>query len=217
MGSEIYSWFWISARHCGMETNQHRWKKLHFFPENQSKLLVSLLLSTAVNTVKSLVYLFKNRIFFPLEFSYFSLMPLQISQFDVNFFSLCFKSKCRKEKSVPEDDLLHIDKSLFFRSQFVPCRCMGCIFAWGCQGLCLRFKSFKIVIVKKMTWTTWFPVLNGSYFSLACEGKLCIHSTVLGQKRVQTLSNKSGNEDTGISLEVSCAHISDCLFGCSLG
>lgn len=40
-----------------METNWHRWKRLHFFLENQSKLLVSVPLSAALNTGKLLVYL----------------------------------------------------------------------------------------------------------------------------------------------------------------
>lgn len=144
MESEIYSWFWISARHCGMETNWHRWKRLHFFLENQSKLLVSILLSTTLNTIKSLVYLFKNRILFPFDFCYFNLMPLQISWFDVDFFSLSLKSKCRKEKSVLEDDLLHIDKSFFFKGYFVPYRCMCCVSAWGCQVYLIDSKASEL-------------------------------------------------------------------------
>jgi len=33
----------------------------------------------------------------------------------MDFFSLYFKSKCKKEKLVPEDGLLHIDKWFFFK------------------------------------------------------------------------------------------------------
>lgn len=43
----------------------------------------------------------------------FNLMPLKISWSDVDFFSLSFKSRCRKEKSDPEDDLFHIDNFSF--------------------------------------------------------------------------------------------------------
>lgn len=50
-----------------METNWHRWKRLHFFLENQSKLLVSVLLSAALNTIKLLVYL-ETEYYFLLTF-----------------------------------------------------------------------------------------------------------------------------------------------------
>lgn len=97
-GSEIYSCVWVSARHCGMETNQHRWKRLRFFLEKPSKLLVSILLSTTLNTINSLVCLFKNRLLFPFEFCCFNVMLVWICRFDWNFFSLSFKSKCRPER-----------------------------------------------------------------------------------------------------------------------
>lgn len=134
MESEIYSQFWIFARHCGMETNWHRWKRRHFFLENQSKLLVSVVLSAALNTIKLLVYL-KTEYYFLLTFDW-----LKISWSDVDFFSLSFKSRCRKEKSDPEDDLFHIDNFSFpkentYIEMYVLHFCLG-----GCQGYVIDSK-----------------------------------------------------------------------------